>query len=100
MVERYGNKSYMRIGNHPGRKWTLEVMAGAVLAIKEKGEPINPKALEVNYRVLYGRIRDYPGGWDFVVREAGFDPDSEVLGTRMNKYRKLVQVGLLGSFHE
>lgn len=83
MVERLRKRtSFKREGFSPNKRWTLEILAGAIYSLKEAGEPINPGYLDKSHERLYSAIRDMPGGWDRVVSEAGFDPDKEVFGAR------------------
>lgn len=62
---------------HPARNWTLEIMAGAIVAIRESGKPINAEYLNKHYSRLYGAIKNQPGGWKKIVGEAGYDPAQE-----------------------
>lgn len=55
-------------------KWIIEVMAGAIIGLKENGEPVYQDYLYFHHTNLGQRIRNYPGGWRKVVTEAGFDP--------------------------
>lgn len=59
-------------------KWPEEIMAGAIKGLKENGEPVNSKYLEVNHTNLHRAISSYPAGWRTMVRLAGYDPDEEV----------------------
>lgn len=77
--------SHLSGDKHPAIKYSLQVLAGAVLAIKYSGEPINPKSLLKNHKNLYQRIENYPGGWDKVVYEAGFNPEGEAVGRRKTR---------------
>lgn len=67
--------------HHPAekreRKWTMEVMAGAIYAMKEAGLPINPGKLDAEHKPLLNAIVNYPGGYDGVLTAAGLDPDEE-----------------------
>lgn len=65
---------------HPARKWSDEIMAGALMALKENGEPINVKYLGINHPALFQAIRSRPGGWAKMVTMAGYDPLLEAKG--------------------
>lgn len=65
---------------HPARKWTDEILAGALIALKECGQPINAQHLQINHSVLYQAINSRPGGWANIVTMAGYDPSSEAKG--------------------
>lgn len=68
------------------RLWTIEVMVGAIYALKEIGKPINAGYLIVNHNYLYQAMLRSPGGWKKVVEIAGFNPEKE----------KAVNLGSLG----
>ena len=68
---------WWKLESRPNKLWTLEVLAGAITALKECGQPINPKSLEVNHKNLYHNIVDFPGGWKMIIMVAGFDPAQE-----------------------
>ena len=61
----------------PNTKWTIEIMAGAIYALKESNKPVNSRYLQANHPNLYARIKDYPGGWRAVIEFAGFNPEEE-----------------------
>ncbi len=68
----------------PNTRWTIEVMAGAVYALKELGMPINTPYLRANYPRLLSRIGNYPGGLRAVITIAGYNPEEEI---KMRKRR-------------
>lgn len=73
---------------HPATKWTLDVMAGAVLAIDEVEEhKIAPGDLNLNHWNLYHRIT-LSCGYDAVIAAAGFDPQE----TRKRKQGNINEV--------
>ncbi len=73
------------IGNkrrNPATKWTIEIMSGAIVGLKENGEPINMRYLQINYKGLSAGIENYPGSWKRVVIEAGYNPNEETAAAR------------------
>ncbi|MBI3282544.1 hypothetical protein HYZ70_00525 [Candidatus Curtissbacteria bacterium] len=89
-IEKYGgNRSSLRTAEvPPNRKWTLEIVSGAVYALREAGEPINAKYIEVNHRLLYKAIRaNY--GWKTIITFLGLDPQAEAAnGRSYDRYNK------------
>ena len=69
----------------PNTRWTTEVMTGAILALKEAGQPVNVKYLELNHRSLASGIHNYPGGWGKIVELAGFNPAEETKSNFKNR---------------
>lgn len=63
---------------HQATKWTKEVLAGALVGLRENNEPINSRYLQVNHNNIYQAISGYPGGWRRIVIEAGLDPAEEI----------------------
>lgn len=62
---------------HPATKWTIEIMTGAIVGLKENGEPVNWNYLLFTHSRLAGGIINYPGGWKHIVSVAGYNPDEE-----------------------
>lgn len=75
------NRWYQASERHPARKWTEDIMAGALMALKEYGEPINAKYLQMNHPALFQAINSWPGGWAKIVTMAGYDPFLEAKGS-------------------
>lgn len=78
-------------GIHSARKWTDEILAGALVALDEAGESINAGYLNIHHNALYQGISNYPGGWKFLVYEAGFDPEEVVSKRRPGRWKNKYQ---------
>ncbi|OGD83221.1 hypothetical protein A3A54_02670 [Candidatus Curtissbacteria bacterium RIFCSPLOWO2_01_FULL_39_62] len=61
--------------------WTPEIMAGAILALKMDGQPVNSKYLRAHNSNLLHRMEESPFGWRGIVKLAGFDPQVEAKGS-------------------
>lgn len=61
----------------PNTKWTPEIMAGGVLAIKHFGKPVTAIYLKTNHERLHAAMQRYPGGWRGIVELAGLNADEE-----------------------
>lgn len=80
-IEGHPDRTSMRMSEvNPNTKWTLEILAGAITALKELDQPVNPRFLQINHTNLYAAMAGFPGGWKRVVQEAGCDPDEERRG--------------------
>ncbi len=79
----------LKVGrSHQATKWTVEVLAGALVGLKEDDQPINPRYLSLKHDTLYGRITDRSGGWAKIVALAGYNPNEE----RKQKERKRMYI--------
>ena len=69
--------SSVRFEVHPATKWTIEVLTGAIVALRESGYPVNSGFLEAQHKNLYEAINRFPGGWKKIIELAGCDPSQE-----------------------
>lgn len=67
-------------GISPSRSWTPEILAGALVGLKEAGQPINSKNLQINHSKVRNAIQNLPGGWARIMELAGYDPQEEAKG--------------------
>lgn len=72
---------------NPGTKWHIEIMAGAIVALKEAGMPVNAVYLQVHHSSLYQGIRNHPGGWRNVIFVAGLEPKEETKANNIKQRR-------------
>lgn len=60
----------------------MEVLGGAILALESYGYPINT-ADAIGKGVGAGTVGNYPGGYNWLMRDIGFDPVEIKKGARM-----------------
>lgn len=71
-------------------EWPLDVLAGALIALKENGQPINPQYLQIHHDMLRQAIYKQDGGWRTLVLCCGFDPEEELFAVYRSRTQNKV----------